>query len=84
MITPESIESGVDLELSRITSAERAMIFLKTGNGSFAIASCQVSRDDGKIARVYGVFYLGTHRLGELDHAVVEARRKFGAEPAQG
>ena len=80
LITPESIAAGIDRELSRVTERGRAMIFLRTAHGSCGLASCKLGPDGVAIEKIYGVWFLGAARLGELDHAVVEARRKF-AEP---
>jgi hypothetical protein len=76
LITGQSIAAGVDRELSRVTTGPRAMIFLRTSGGRFGIASASVLRD-GSIEKIWGVFFLDAHRLGELDHAIVEARSTF-------
>ena len=79
-ITPESIETGVDEELSRFYNGRRGVLFVRRPHGSVSMVT--VEFDDAEprrhVARVFGVTTFEPPRLRELADAIRRAQIRSG------
>lgn len=85
MITPESIASGEDKEIARVVQqGKRGILFLEGSLDRrgrpvmFGVASCLFD-DEGGIAKIYGVTFIGVDKLDALEMAVATVRKSFEA-----
>lgn len=76
-ITPESLATGVDQELSRVVQSDRGLLFVRDRQGLFRVVHAELD-EDGNIVHVLGAFRMFANRIGDLVHALhrAEARMK--------
>lgn len=77
-VTPASLASGEDLEVSRIVTGRRAIIFARLVTGQLGVINVALD-GAGHVERVQGVFRLYGARVRELDQAVAIAMCAFDA-----
>jgi hypothetical protein len=80
-ITAESLLTGVDKELSRVSGGRnRALLFVRSEAGEFVLVSAFLG-ENGTCNKVYNAFRLRAFRTGELREAMDVAMRKFVEAP---
>jgi len=80
-LMPETINSGAARILSTFLTGGRALMVVQCPDARVALATVTFA-DNGYVAAVLGVFFVASHRLGELASVIETAQAALGAPPA--